>query len=334
GLETLLPVARELQRAGAVPAPPVPKAVRALGARATAAPDIVPVAPQPGSTAGDVVRAAIADGLLRLVRNDAAARLRDDEAIHQMRVATRRLRSDLRTFDELLDPEWSAGLASELRWLGDLLGPVRDRDVELAFLDEMAADLRPDIDPLREDLEARREAARADLLAALADPRYLDLLDRLVEAARAPMLTGRHGRPARRALPQLARAAAVRLRRRAAKVSPDADESAYHRVRIAAKRARYASEAVAPFIGRDGRAHSRAARRATAVQGILGRLQDAAVLENDTRDLLRAREGDARFAFAAGQLVGRLEGVMHEVRTAFPAARKRLAGAAAALQKR
>jgi len=46
-------------------------------------------------------------------------------------VASRRLRSDLRTFRRILDPAWRTGLSAELRWMGDVLGAVRDRDVEV-----------------------------------------------------------------------------------------------------------------------------------------------------------------------------------------------------------
>ena len=53
----------------------------------------------------------------------------DPEDIHQFRVATRRLRSDLRTFAELFPTEWVAGLRAELAWIGDRIGPVRDTDV-------------------------------------------------------------------------------------------------------------------------------------------------------------------------------------------------------------
>src|SRR6476661_8486893 len=121
-LSALRPIANRLRRAGAVLAEPVPKAVRALGPRAAAEPDVTPIAVSPDDPAAKAVQAALAAGLARLITNDAPTRLGDTEGLHQMRVATRRLRSDLRTFRPIIDRSWADGLAEELRWLGGLLG--------------------------------------------------------------------------------------------------------------------------------------------------------------------------------------------------------------------
>src|SRR5205814_9825308 len=88
-----------------------------------------------GSAAGTVVRHAIATAVIRLLRHDAVVRLDEDpEGVHQARVATRRLRSDLRTFASLLEPAWVAALTEELKWLAEHLGAARDADVLLARL--------------------------------------------------------------------------------------------------------------------------------------------------------------------------------------------------------
>ena len=62
----------------------------------------------------------------------------DPEVVHQARVATRRLRSDLRTFEHFVDHEWAAELRAELRWLGAELGAVRDVEV---LRDRLRADV-------------------------------------------------------------------------------------------------------------------------------------------------------------------------------------------------
>ena len=68
--------------------------------------------------------------MIRLLRHDPGVRLGIDiEDVHQARVATRRLRSDLRTFQPLLDEAWADALRDELRWLGAELGRVRDAEV-------------------------------------------------------------------------------------------------------------------------------------------------------------------------------------------------------------
>ena len=70
------------------------------------------------ASAGNVVRRAIALSAIRLIRHDPVVRLdTDPEGVHQARVATRRLRSDLRTFRPLVDAAWSSALRDELGWL-------------------------------------------------------------------------------------------------------------------------------------------------------------------------------------------------------------------------
>ena len=145
------------------------------------------------STIADVVQAAITTSVARLLENDPGVRLgRDPEAVHQARVATRRLRSHLRTFRSLLDPEWTNTLREELRWLGAELGAVRDAEVLLERLHTRVESLDAVDDQAAADLLTgltdQRAAARAELLAGLRAPRYVDLLDRLVDAAHRPRL--------------------------------------------------------------------------------------------------------------------------------------------------
>ena len=89
--------------------------------------------PGPKSSLGDVVRSVLTQGLSRLLEHDWRLRAAMGEAashdIHQARVATRRLRSDLRTFDAVLDPTWVSHVRLDLKWLGSALGEVRDADV-------------------------------------------------------------------------------------------------------------------------------------------------------------------------------------------------------------
>ena len=136
--------------------------------------------------------------------HDHVVRVGDDpEGVHQARVATRRLRSDLHTFAPLLDPVWADGLRAELQWLGRLLGRVRDADVLLERLELQGTRLpRPDragVGRLTAQLQASRAHDRTELLDAMVSPRYLALLDRLVDAAAAPHLVDT--RPAPRAAP-------------------------------------------------------------------------------------------------------------------------------------
>ncbi|HSI26055.1 MAG TPA: CHAD domain-containing protein, partial [Aeromicrobium sp.] len=160
------PVIKRLVAEGAQRAEPaLPKYVRALMPLAAEPPEVEQSGKRP-KTVEAMIRTALSASVVRLIRHDAAVRLGSDlEGVHQARVATRRLRSDLRTFRTLLEPTWDAQLRDELRWLGDELGAVRDLDVlgerlraHTSMLpDEDAVTMRKLLDRLR----AQRDEARA-----------------------------------------------------------------------------------------------------------------------------------------------------------------------------
>ena len=323
-LAQLLPIAERLQLAGAVLAEPVPKAVRAMGPRAAAASDFTLIEVGGDDPAGRAVQAALASGGVRLVQHDPGTRLGDAEALHQMRVAARRLRSDLRTYSLLVEATWAAGLAEELGWLADHLGSVRDLDVQIEGLERAAGDLKPDLRRLFDVLEARRETARAALLEALRDDRYTGLLDRLADAAHAPALSGLAWQPAAQVLPQLLEAAWRRLKAKARRLDPGDPDNRYHEVRILAKRARYAAEGIGPVLGVSAEPIKRFASEAARMQDLLGSLQDAVVGAELIRDA-SAGSGDARFTLAAGRLYERQRYAQEAARGAYPRAWRRLA---------
>ncbi len=164
-----------LRQAGAGAPDQTAKYIRALAPESPLAPEIPVADLGPEATAGDVVHRAIALSVIRLVLHDSVVRLDlDPEGVHQARVATRRLRSDLRTFRPLLDVAWCSPLRDELRWLARLLGDVRDGDVLLARLRASAAELElgERAEPVLATLQASRDAAHATLLEALRADRY------------------------------------------------------------------------------------------------------------------------------------------------------------------
>jgi CHAD domain-containing protein len=168
------------------------------------------------------------------------------------------------------------------------------------------------------------------LLTDLRSQRYLVLTHRLIAATRDPRLTKRALQPCLEVLPPLAARAWKRLAPAARSVLPTDPPERYHRVRILAKRTRYAAEAVAPSL--PGKARKNAARfadRIAGVQDVLGGLQDAIVARDMVEVAVRVHPGDARLALAAGQMLEREEAVAREARAAFPrvwrrADRKRL----------
>jgi len=232
----------------------------------------------PESTLHDAVKAMVASSVTRLLRHDAGVRAGDDpEAVHQARVATRRLRSDLDTFGEVLEPEPLRRLRAELKWLAALLGEVRDTDVLIsrmsARLTEVAASAGGRT-ALLQTLTDRRADARRKMLAGMRGPRYIRLLDALVEFARAPQLRAAGDQPARDVLPELAAGPWRRLEKTVDKVGRHPPDDDLHAVRIAAKRSRYAAEAAAPVVGKPA---TRFAEAVAALQEVLGDFNDAVV---------------------------------------------------------
>ncbi len=259
----------------------------AIGQDIPSAPDLGPTAVSPESTIGELAYAVLRRQFGVLREKEPGTRLGEDiEELHDMRVATRRLRAALALFSNVL-PVRAQTFREELGWLGRVLGAVRDLDVQIDGLSDMAADtaalaaaLPPgDHDPLGELaalIEREREQARADMLDALDSVRW----ERLAKGLAAMVQQG----PARRsvatrvpavvALPDLVEArhhAVAKAAKRAKKTGVVTD---FHRLRIRGKRLRYALEFSSDVYG--GRT-ARFVRQLTALQDELGRMQDAEV---------------------------------------------------------
>ncbi|HEY3240560.1 MAG TPA: CYTH and CHAD domain-containing protein [Acidimicrobiia bacterium] len=324
----LAAVIGRLRAAGAGDADGTAKVARALGPRAQGPPDHAPIVLGAHAAIGEVIRAALTAGLNRMVAHDPGVRLGDDpEDVHQARVGTRRIRSDLRTFRPLLDPEWLAGLREEAGWFAGLLGAVRDAEVLMERLEGQAATLAKEdaagVASLVRRLADDREAARAHLLEAMNSPRYGELLDRLVAAAAAPVAAtdADLGQSAEAALPVLVGRPWRRLRK-AVRALPEtpADEE-LHAVRILAKHTRYAAEAAAPVMGKRASAFAQAV---AGVQTVLGDHQDACVTEDWLRGAVGAVVAPDE-AMLVGQLIGLQRAEAQDRRAAWPKAWKRAA---------
>ncbi len=290
-----------LHEAGAGSPITVAHLTRALGPSARRDPDVVVGELDEDPSGADVIRAAFAQSVRRFILCMSGVLLDEDpEFLHQARVGTRRLRSDLRTFGELIDPGWAEPLRVHLRWLGSALGQVRDADVLAARIRETAQRL-PDPEvtkPLVAALEVERNGARAELLRALRTERYGWLLDQMVEAAARPVLYATASEAAGRALAGLAKGPLTRLLETVEGLPEPPGDADLHQVRIRAKRVRYAAEAVTPVFGKRA---AKLARRAARLQDTLGELQDASVAY---ARLERMAATDPSLAFAAGQLAG------------------------------
>ncbi|MGX7670595.1 CYTH and CHAD domain-containing protein [Plantactinospora sp. DSM 117369] len=338
GRDLLDAVGSALTAAGARTGDFTPKHVRALGATAEAAPDLVPPGELPERpSAGDVVAAAVRRSVGRLLAHDPLVRLRapigdDDTAVHQMRVGCRRLRSDLRTFGPLVRTAWAKPLRDELKWLAGVLGQARDAEVLRARLSRTAAaDPLSPLDPAAVErmdavLVARHETALADVDEALGSARYHALVEALVDATRTPQLTTRADGPADEVLPRLVARPWHRLTDGddevdgAADLDPAAPDERWHAVRINGKRARYAVDAVAGVLGGDA---AKLARALAKVQDVLGEHQDAAVAAETWLSIAAQDPADHAVAVTAGRLVERERAAVRTARAAFPEAWRR-----------
>ena len=290
-----------LRRAGAGAPDPTPKYVRAIGPRAHEPPEVWPQPISPDAPARDVIRSAMAEPIASLLRHDPLIRAgRDPEAVHQARVATRKLRSNLRTFSPLLDTQWSEPLRSELGWLAMALGAVRDREVLLGRLRTRASGLPPadarSASGLLKLLAAEIDVLRGRLMADLDSDRYVELLGQLVQASLTPSTLAEAEQSASAVLPALAAGPWKRLRSAVRQLPDVPSDPELHRIRILAKRARYAAEAVAAVAGPQAAAFAKAAAR---LQTVLGEHQDAVTAQA----WLRAARVSGRKAFVAGELI-------------------------------
>ena len=247
----------------------------------------------------------------------------DPEGVHQARVATRRLRSDLRTFGPLLDPTWVEPLRDELRWLARELGVAREAEVLLGHLRDHAHTAGPEIEhdaqPLLSAAVDEYEAARRRVVAALHTSRYLDLVDLLVQGAMAPRL--RPSAASATTRPRAARAPPWKhLKRAHSALGAHPTDAALHELRIRAKRARYAVEAIAGAV--PGEQPRKFAAALTGLQDVLGAHQDAVVALTWVHDHAAGMNpaSSSSEAYAAGVIAGLLRADAQAARNALPAA--------------
>jgi CHAD domain-containing protein len=256
------------------------------------------------SPAAEVVLAYLRDQVTAIAHYDPLVRRDEPDAVHQMRVATRRARSALQAFGQVIEREATRPLGEELQWLAVTLGRVRDSEVLLARLTAELTAIPPAL--MVGPVEARISAhftteyaqAREAALRALDGQRYLHLLDDLDGLVADPPLTPLAGRKAAKVLAEPVQRAGRRLQRALAAVPAAADQdAAIHEARKAAKRARYAAEAAVPALG--GKA-GRQAAWTKELQQLLGDHHDSVVARAVLIDLARQARAAGEDTFSYG----------------------------------
>ncbi len=277
-------------------------------------------------TAGDVALRYVSSQVGALQSLEAAVRADEPDAVHKARVATRRLRSALRTFALVLESTVSDPLRAEVAWLTGVLGAPRDAEVLRDHFRELTGDLEPDltvgpaVERILTTMNREHGSAHAALVKALDSRRYERLMSDLADLVTTPASGPGAGELARDRLPaavEKASAAVAKAAQRAASsADPHVRDDAIHGVRKRAKAARYAAEVVGDVLGRRAR---KLVDAWTDVQEVLGDYQDSVIarqaLDRICAQARRAKED----TFTYGVLVEREAARARRLQEQYPA---------------
>jgi CHAD domain-containing protein len=280
-------VCRRLLDAGATPAGHGSKLARVLDS-------------SPRELPADPLRRALAEQIAELMVWDRAVRAQADDAVHQMRVTARKIRSLLQASPDSFGLAGDAPVIAELRELGNVLGVARDAEVLAGRYRGALDDLPPELvrGPIRERLvggaEQRCRSGLRRALAAMRSPRYFRLLDALDAVIAEPPPADRE--PARTAVVKAGKK--VRKAAKAARHTRDgADrDDAIHRIRKRAKRLRYTADAVGA---------KKVSARAKELQSLLGDHQDSVVSRAHLSEQAAAAHAAGEDTFTYGVLYQR-----------------------------
>jgi triphosphatase len=257
--------------------------------------------------------------LRQLLANRPAMLARKPEAVHQMRIGLRRLRTAISIFKDVVADSKREHIKGELEWITDELGPARDLDVlnaeVLRPLGDVAFD-RAGLAAIRKELESRRRQAYSDASRSIKSTRFAHAVLEAAEwieigpwaSTDDPMLRLRRER-------SIQAHATAELARRRKKIRKQGkrlrkiDEDLRHKLRIRAKKLRYGIEFfTSVFQGEKSERRRDAALSALKdLQGALGNLSDIAAREKLMSEMADAngKGKDARkVPFVAGVIYG------------------------------
>ena len=272
---------------------------------------------------GELAFAILRRQFLAFLQNEPGTRVGEDpESLHDMRVAARRMRAAMALFSPAL-PARAGRMRQELRWIGGVLGEVRDTDIQLERIAGWARESgEAELAALRMlsvVLERRRQQARGRLLRAFESRRYQLLVQGMTSMLqRGPLRRSMNARtPALALLPEIVAAHQARVVKLGERIEIDTPPEIYHRLRIRCKRLRYAVEFSREVYGPPAEEFVQVM---VAMQDLLGMHQDAYVAVASLEALLQseARRLPPRALFLMGQISQRY---MHEaarLRKRFP----------------
>jgi inorganic triphosphatase YgiF len=255
-------------------------------------------------TVAEAFQTVARKALAQIAANAAAVRAEPGaEAVHQLRVGARRLRSALNTFKPALEGERLEAVKTDLQWLSHACDKPRNLDVfaeETLKPAELAQDAPPGVAALHKAIDAERRRAWAAAGETAASERFRALMIDTTEWVETGAWRG--GKTAKGPIEAFAADALDRHRKKFEKrrrTAKGGDDAARHHLRIEAKKLRYAVEAFSSLYGR--KPVKRYLRSLKHLQEVLGALNDLVTAEPLLADLSLPSQA----AFAAGELVGR-----------------------------
>lgn len=259
----------------------------------------------PQGSAAAVLADYLTAQLAVVLGRDPDVRGSETDAVHKVRVATRRTRSVLSTFRPLFDWTVTDPLRGELKWFAGMLGAARDVEVQRDHLlaavavepDELV--LGPVAGRIEVELRSDYTAAHQALLDAMDSARYFRLLDALEAVVNRPPFTEQAAGKAKRVLSKRVRVACRKLQSLGSAEAPAARDHWLHEIRKAAKRVRYAAELAEPALGKSARALVIAAEE---LQETLGDHQDSVVIRGTLGGIGVRMHLDGENVFTIGRL--------------------------------
>jgi triphosphatase len=234
----------------------------------------------------------------QMLAHEPGVRLGEDpEELHDMRVATRRLRAALKLYSDFL-PKRSERYERDLRWVAGALGEVRDLDVHLEGLSEEASRNGEVLEEVVSLLRERRNEARRGMLEALDSNRY----ERLIASFSATLRRGRSPTPTSPILevaPNLIRDRYKKVRKSANRLSEDSPPEHYHDLRKKGKRLRYALEPLQEIYGKQAKKMVKLLKK---IQDDLGDHQDFIVASGLMEELGVAGDRPPQVIFSMGSM--------------------------------
>lgn len=278
-------------------------------------------------SAGAALVEYLATHVDRLAAEELRVRRGEPDSVHQLRVASRRLRSALQAFRPLLDRGHTDPIVADLREFGRELAPARDAEVLHERISAGLAGLPPELLLGPVQAQVARHFARAEseggagVLSTLDGERYERLRSALEELLIRPPLSRKAKADASTELPRQVARTARRLQHAVGiAIDPGQDaeqrDLAVHDARKAGKRLRYATEVVRPVVGKDAKRFAKALK---GFQTALGEHQDTVVAREALRELGAQAHAAGENGFSFGLLHGQDAALAARIEEQLPA---------------